>query len=240
MKGCFASVVKWTLILFCVFFVIGAVGAVLAPKPTKQVAAIPTASPTTAGPTATVTPVPPTSTPQDTPTMTMTPGPTDTPLPTNTPTNTPLPTATPTVTNTPEPVAILRSAIVEALRDSNRDVERLSEVEIGALGIINVQWSINDNFSADWIKSGARSDAVEILKAIHTSGLQRDSINLTGTFSMRDQFGNTSESPVVWLTFSVDTMNRINWADDAFIFASLPKTIYEIADHSKVHSEFQD
>ncbi len=120
MKGCFASVVKWTFIIFCVLFVIGAVGAVLAPKPPNQVAAVPTASPTTAGPTATVTPVPPTSTPVPTEPPTVTSVPTVTPVP---PTATPLPTLTTAPTDTPVPWYVggtLHSATLAEWRNADQ------------------------------------------------------------------------------------------------------------------------
>ena len=163
------------------------------------------------------------------------------PASTTTPTRTPRPTRTPlpppTATKTPDPSVALRFAIEAALGDSNRQVERVTKVEIGALGIINVEWAINDSFR---LSNNARIESVEVLKAIHKSGLQRDLINMVGTFSMIDQFGNQSESPVVWLTFSVDTVNQINWDDEAFVLALLPKSIFEIADHSKIHSALSE
>lgn len=235
MKGCLSRIVKWTIGIAVILLIIS---ALFSPSKPKQVAEILTNTPVVL--IATATSVPATNTAVAAPLPTNTPPPPAPPTNTPLPTNTLPPTAIPTATNTPDPVTALRSAIVAVLGDSNRGAERVAKVEIAALGVINVQWAIDDNFSADWVKSGARSDAVEILKAIHASGLQRDLINLVGTFSMVDQFGKKTEDPVVWLTFSVDTVNQINWADNAFIFSGLPKTIYEIADHSKIHDEFSD
>ncbi len=108
----------------------------------------------------------------------------------------------------------------------------MSKVEIISFGVINIEWAINDSF---WVNDTARGEAVEVLKAVHASGLQTDLVNLVGTFSMIDQFGNKSEDPVVWLTYSLATVQQINWADELFVDYSLQKNIYEIADSSKVH-----
>lgn len=157
-------------------------------------------------------------------------------------TNTPAPTATAAATPTPEVTptpATLEEAVKASIdRDGNRDVPRIALVEQD-MDVINVEWAINDNMGGDLIRSGARLDAVHLLHAIHAYGAEYRLINLVGTFSMRDTYGNTSESPVVYLTFEWDTVQRINWDDEAFWQHSLQNQIYELADSTNIHEEFQ-
>ncbi len=156
-----------------------------------------------------------------------TPEPTNTPGPTNTPTATPLPT------NTPEPEALLEALIIDAVGSNNRDVEAVSNVSI-VDGVINVEWAINDNLTVDMIKGGAKLDIVDILKAVEASGLDYSMVNITGTFSMIDSFGNAEEMPVVRASYTSDTIAQINWA--RFLFAN----VYIIADSVNLHPEFQE
>ena len=125
-----------------------------------------------------------------------------------------IPTAPSTVTPLPTVTLSPDAQIRAVLGDSNRNVARVAKVELVA-DVINIEWAINDNLTEDMIKAKARMDAVALLKTVHSSGLPFGLINLTGTFSLRDQFGKTDETPVVWLTYSSDTMSKINWEDTA-------------------------
>lgn len=144
MKGCFASVVKWTLIIFCVLFVIGAVGAVLAPKKAEQIAAVPTATPTIAVPATTITPVPPTRTPVPTKPPTVTSIPTVTPVPptaTSIPTAKPLPTMTTAPTSTPLPWyagGTLHSATITEWRSADHRNKLATAADWAAIGFDTV------------------------------------------------------------------------------------------------------
>ncbi len=156
--------------------------------------------------------------------------PTPTPAPTNTPepTNTPLPP-----TNTPEPEERLTILISEALGSSNRDVEKVTDVSLVS-DIINVEWTINDNFTEDMIKGGAKLEIVDILQAIDESDIDYSLINLTGTFPLVDSFGNSEEVAVIKVSYSSDTVDQINWS--SFLF----KNVYVIADSVNLHPTFQD
>ncbi len=83
-------------------------------------------------------------------------------------------------------------------------------------------------------------DAVTILRTIHESGAEFSLINLTGTFELVDSYGNASESPVLWLTISRATMDKINWSDAGFIRVVLYQHLAEIADHIKYHKALQE
>lgn len=108
------------------------------------------------------------------------------------------------------------------------------------MGVVSVQWAIDSGWDDDSTFKGARMDAAAILKAVHESGEDFDLLNLVGTYSLQDQFGNVSEAPVVWLTYTPETLGRINWADSDFTKHSLYKTVYEIADHLKTHPAFTE
>lgn len=148
-----------------------------------------------------------------------------------------IPTVAPTATPTalPDVTASLEKSLLAALDAPNRDAERISSIYMDS-GTIFIEWAINDSF---WISDNTREEIVTILKTINASGIQYKLISLTGTFSMRDQYGNTSESSVVFVTYSVDTMSKINWSDNAFVNYSLPDNIYDLADLRNVHHEFQ-
>lgn len=159
--------------------------------------------------------------------------PTVTPLPSDTPfpTDTPGPTSTPT--NTPEPEVYLRRQIEDALGSSNREVDRLVDFEI-VTDVLVVRWAINDNLSEDLIKGGAKLDIVDILESIDDSGIDYSEVQLKGMFPLVDEFGNSTEVPVVEVSYLSDTVDKINW--DNFLF----ENVYEIADRVIIVPAFRD
>lgn len=196
----------------------GGTGASASPAPATAVSALatrPSAAEATPAPAATVAP-------------TATPMPTDTPAPTATA----APTATPAPTLAPEEA--LRAAVVTALNDGNRGVDRVRDVILLDDGSVSIGWAINDNLTKGFVLGGARGDVVDILRAVRDTGLPVTGVNLAGTFSMVDVYGNTSESIVVSASYGADTLAKLN-LDNVL----LQKTIYEAADSIKVHPEFQ-
>lgn len=162
-------------------------------------------------------------------------------LPTATPTPPP-PTNTPTVAPSPAPTATatpatpseqLQYLLIEVLWSSNRDLDRLSLAEVDG-DIINIHFTINDNLTEQMIKGGARQEVKEMLKAINAAGLEYYLINIEGSFSLVDQFGNSSEQTVIWATYPKETVDQINWAN----FRS--DNIYAIASTAKQHPAFQE
>lgn len=162
------------------------------------------------------------------------------PLATNSPmpTKTPLPTSTPTPLPTLSPVEALRSAIIEVLGDSDRDVERITKLEVTPVAVL-IEWSINGRYGAKLAKYDARADAVAILKTIHELQPPYEFIVLTGTFGITDKFGNTEETMVMRLNYEHETMDAINWQDENFVRNSLPYNIYDIADTGVVNPAFE-
>jgi len=173
-----------------------------------------------------------TSVPIHTPRPTETPKPTATPLPTHTPgpTLTPEPTATPAPTL--PPIRMLKAEIAKALGEGNRDLAKVQEVSIAG-DRITVRFAIDDNLIVSWVAYGAKDDVSKILKAIAQSQVEFSSVWVRGSFSMKDKFGNVSESEVVQVHYSKATIGKINWAG----FNS--ENVYDIADGKVIHAQFQ-
>lgn len=150
------------------------------------------------------------------------------------PTDTPAPTATPMDTPTPmTPEEALLAGILAELGEGNRNVSRVKNVLLADDGSVSVSWSINDYYTAGFMRSGARSEVVDILQAVRASGIPFNRVDLAGTFSMRDVYGNTNESIVISASYEAATVDRLN-LDNVL----LETTIYEAADSIKVHPEF--
>lgn len=120
----------------------------------------------------------------------------------------------------------------KALGESNRNVARVFRVQIDSR-VIQVYFSISDNLTEGWIKRRAKTDVVNILKAIQGSGYGYSQVTAVGTFSMKDTYGNSSEEMVLRATYKRSTVDRINW--DGF----LTDNIYSIADSVWLHPAFQ-
>lgn len=138
-----------------------------------------------------------------------TPAPTDTPLPTETPIS---------------PEAQLLADIEAALGDSNRDIERVRAYDfLGADHVIYVTFAIQDNFTADMIRAGAVSDVIDILEQVSQSQLDYAGVEVAGSFSMVDVYGNVSETTVIEAYYSRATIGRINFetfpSDNVFVIA---------------------
>jgi len=184
--------------------------------------------------------------PQDTQTA-ATAAPTTIPATTVAPTTTepattaePVTTAKPTTTAAPKPIpskTILRAAVVKALGESNRDVKRLPGFTANEGEYIVLTWRINENLTEGLTKDSARLDAVNILKAI--KGVPEhdryQGVSLKGTYSLVDQYGNSSEDTVVRATYDRRTLEKINFELGGVDF----KQIFEIADSGSVHPAFQ-
>lgn len=156
------------------------------------------------------------------------------PLPASPPAS--LPTLTPAPVDQPTPATPeerLEAAILEKLSDSNRDVARVQGVTIRP-DVINIEWAINDNLTEAMTKGGARMDIAEILQVVQESGTPYDSINLSGSFSLVDAFGNAKEQTVIQASYSAGTVGQINWS--RFLFDD----VETIATSYNVHPVFRD
>ena len=126
----------------------------------------------------------------------------------------------------------LEHEVRKALGESNRNVTRVFKVEIAGRAI-HVYFSLQDNFTEGFIKTGAKMDVRNILKAIQGSGYAYSTVTAIGTFSMADKFGNSSEGTVLAASYKRSTVDRINW--NSF----LTDNIYSIADSVWLDPAFQ-
>ena len=147
------------------------------------------------------------------------------------------PTTPPAPETTRSPQQTISDAVKQALGESDRDVKRVQVIKMvkeafwcGGPGCVEVEWALNDR---GW-KNNAKRDLVDILKAVHQSGVPYDAIYATGTFSMIDIYGNVSEGPMVIARFKRSTVEKINW--DRF----QSDDVFRIMDGGKIHKELSD
>jgi hypothetical protein len=141
------------------------------------------------------------------------------------------------------PVPTLESqvrALVEgALGAGNRSIPRIQKIEIvdnraTSEKNILVIWAIDDSITEEWINKSAKLDATGVFRALYSSGLPISQVELQGTFSMVDKYGNASEDTVVKLILDKTTANRINWEN------FLTDNVYTVAKVLYLHPSFGD
>jgi hypothetical protein len=99
--------------------------------------------------------------------------------------------------------------------------------------VINARFAIRDNYNETMIKDGARRDTIDILRYARATYPDAFSVNVRGTFPMTDPYGNTSTQVAIDLTYSRETLNKIN-------FDGVSKnTIWEIRDSGSVLPAFE-
>ena len=130
------------------------------------------------------------------------------------------------------PEQLLRSEIISELGTSNRDVDRLQDLTYSDSNV-RVRWAINDNLTQGWRTAGARGDAQEILRVIAESGLLYQTVELEGTFSLVDVYGNSEESVVIQAEYTKATLDLVNW--DSF----RQRNVFLIAERSTIHRDLR-
>ncbi|OBH60829.1 DUF2510 domain-containing protein [Mycobacterium sp. E2479] len=100
-------------------------------------------------------------------------------------------------------------------------------------GVVEARFAIRDNYTEQLIKDGARSDTIDILKYAKTTYPDASAVNVQGTFPMTDPYGNTSTQVAIDLTYSRETLNKINFD------GVTKKSIWEIRDSGSVLPAFQ-
>lgn len=108
----------------------------------------------------------------------------------------------------------------------------IHSVVIGS-DLLSIDFNISDNLSTEMIVDGAKIDVMEILRALHDEGISYATVDITGRFSMRDRYGNSSIQDVVELRYSKESLDRINWSN--FLWEDM----YAIADDVWLHPAFQ-
>ena len=148
------------------------------------------------------------------------------------------PTTPPAPETTRSPQQTISDAVKQALGESDRDVKRVQVIKMvkeafwcGGPGCVEVEWAINDRAR---FKNSAKRDLVDILRAVHQSGVPYDDIYATGTFSKIDIYGNASEGPLIIARFKRSTVEKINWD----LFQS--DDVFRIMDGGKIHKELSD
>lgn len=99
--------------------------------------------------------------------------------------------------------------------------------------VINARFAIRDNYTETMIKDGARHDTIEILRYAKATYPDASAVNVQGTFPMTDPYGNTSTQVAIDLTYSRETLNKINFDGVS------KKSIWEIRDSGSVLSAFE-
>lgn len=132
---------------------------------------------------------------------------------------------------------IIKSIIYDELGSCNREgVNKISDITINDAGygyVIDVHFAINDNLSDSYIKHGAQNDVLDTMKALYTSGFNVQWVDMYGTFSMRDKYGNISEDEVLHCRLGSETANKINW-DNMY-----RDTLFQILDFLQWHPAFR-
>lgn len=108
----------------------------------------------------------------------------------------------------------------------------IHSVVIGS-DLLSIDFNISDNLSTEMIVDGAKIDVMQILRALHDEGISYATVDITGRFSMRDRYGNSSIQDVVELRYSKESLDRINWSN--FLWEDM----YAIADDAWLHPAFQ-
>ena len=81
--------------------------------------------------------------------------------------------------------------------------------------------------------SGGSWDAQEILRVIAESGLLYQTVELEGTFSLVDVYGNSEESVVIQAEYTKATLDLVNW--DSF----RQRNVFLIAERSTIHRDLR-
>ena len=138
-----------------------------------------------------------------------------------------------------EPAA-LDDLIAEALGSPNRDVSFLTEepgkrvvlVENGNDLLVLV--ALNDNLSNRLIRSSAQRDTVRVAETMQQQADFNGTLTVSMYFPLVDQFGNAQETVVVTVSYTRDTLDRINFAN------LIRANIWDIADARQIHPTLQD
>ncbi|WP_205439667.1 hypothetical protein [Peribacillus alkalitolerans] len=119
----------------------------------------------------------------------------------------------------------LNKAVTKVLgKESNREGKKITALSIDQKGNIILNFKADDNLTEGLIVGGVKMDITDVLEAIKNTKLTVNSINVIATFEMVDQYGNGEESEVVNVTYSNETLGKINF--DNFSY----NNVYTIAD----------
>jgi hypothetical protein len=118
----------------------------------------------------------------------------------------------------------IESSIRKELGSSNREkIDKVKNISISESTsgdyVIAIDFAIDDNLTESLIKGGAKMDVYDVMKTLYAK-YTIESIDMFGSFSMRDKYGNISEDVVLKCKLTKSTAYKINWEniyqDDLF------------------------
>ncbi len=99
--------------------------------------------------------------------------------------------------------------------------------------VVRATFAISDNFTRGMAKFGAQTDTIDILKWAHRMYPNAAKVTVQGTHEMVDDYGNKSTIPVVNVTYSRETLSKINFD------GVQPGDIWGLRDSGTIHPDFQ-
>lgn len=121
-------------------------------------------------------------------------------------------------------VANIDEIIQDTLGESNRGVIRIIATGISSDGRIRITFAVDDAEDHQAILEKAKTDILDVMRALYTSGLLVSEVIMQGIFPIGDR-----EEEVVTATLSAKTAQQLNWATMA------PARLWEKLDDSWVH-----
>lgn len=122
-----------------------------------------------------------------------------------------------TLTTKLTPEQNMTAAIRDTLGTCNREgLEKVFDIDFVNAGYgysIDIHFSIDDNLSEGWIVDGARMDIRDTMEALYTCGMDIQWVDMYGSFSMMDSYGNAKEMEVMHVRLGKDTASKINWGN---------------------------
>ena len=139
-------------------------------------------------------------------------------------------------TVTDEEPPSLSDLLSEVLGSPNRDVSFLTAEPGRRVVLIEdeadllVLVALNDNLSSRLIRSSAQRDTVRVAETMQQQPDFDGTVTLSMYFPLVDQFGNAQETVVATVSYTRETLDRIN-------FSNLVRAnIWDIADARQIHS----
>ena len=145
-----------------------------------------------------------------------------------------VPTETPTQSPTENLLSLAKSTLE---KNSNRGIPKITSAMMSVIDdgstLAQVEFAISEHTFQGTTNRTARKDIVALLEAIFKSSLDYDGVNILGSYSLEDLYGNSNERIVVRLFYEKDNLSRIQWDN----FDS--ENVYEISDDQAIHKSFR-
>ncbi len=114
-----------------------------------------------------------------------------------------------------DPITIVENVIEEAIGETtNHSDEALKKTIRNAYiedNQLYLELTANDNLSTNYIKLGILIDSKDIFQSIFTQNKDISAVNISWYFPMVDVKGNTSIDQVVFIEYTKENANTVNW-----------------------------